>query len=110
MTVISVRVTDEVMYQASPIGGSGDITLPAMGQTFNQLVDRQQAATNQLTINVSGSVGHGPTSLSAFDSALAGAGVSNFNLIRLSSVIPPNSIVSGIATTESEIIDLRSVA
>jgi arginine decarboxylase len=35
-------------------------------------------------------VGRGTTELAAFDAALVGAGVANFNLIRLSSVIPPN--------------------
>jgi arginine decarboxylase len=35
-------------------------------------------------------VGRGHTELSAFDAALVGAGVANYNLIRLSSVIPPN--------------------
>lgn len=36
-------------------------------------------------------LGSGPTKLSAFDSALNDAGVANYNLIKLSSVIPPNS-------------------
>lgn len=35
--------------------------------------------------------GTGPTCLSAFDHALAGAGVENYNLIHLSSVIPTGS-------------------
>lgn len=35
--------------------------------------------------------GQGPTELSAFDSALNSAGISNLNLIHLSSVIPNNS-------------------
>jgi arginine decarboxylase len=34
-------------------------------------------------------IGRGSTELAAFDAALVGAGVANFNLIRLSSVIPP---------------------
>ena len=38
-------------------------------------------------------IGQGTTELSAFDAALVGAGVANFNLIRLSSVIPPNGEV-----------------
>lgn len=37
--------------------------------------------------------GHGPTPLAAFDSALLDAGVANYNLICLSSVIPPGSTV-----------------
>lgn len=36
-------------------------------------------------------VGRGPTALAAFDSALLDAGVANYNLICLSSVIPPGS-------------------
>jgi arginine decarboxylase len=35
--------------------------------------------------------GRGPTPLAAFDSALLDAGVANYNLICLSSVIPPGS-------------------
>jgi arginine decarboxylase len=41
-----------------------------------------------LTIPISAGVGDGATELAAFDAALHAAGVSNFNLIRLSSVIP----------------------
>lgn len=46
-----------------------------------------------LTIRVSSGVGTGPTQLAAFDTALRSAGVADFNLIRLSSVIPPRSTV-----------------
>lgn len=38
-------------------------------------------------------IGRGPTSLAAFDAALRDAGVANYNLICLSSVIPPGSQV-----------------
>ena len=38
-------------------------------------------------------IGRGSTELAAFDAALVGAGVANFNLIRLSSVIPPDGEV-----------------
>ena len=38
-------------------------------------------------------IGRGSTELAAFDAALVGAGVANFNLIRLSSVIPPSGKV-----------------
>ncbi len=44
-----------------------------------------------MIINISDGIGTGPTKLSAFDSALNHAGVANFNLLRLSSVIPPKS-------------------
>lgn len=46
-----------------------------------------------LTIRVSRGVGTGPTRLAAFDQALRSAGVADFNLVRLSSVIPPGSVV-----------------
>lgn len=38
------------------------------------------------------SSGNGQTNLSAFDDALCKAGVGDLNLIRISSIIPPNSI------------------
>jgi arginine decarboxylase len=47
-----------------------------------------------LQIQVSRGVGTGPTRLAAFDAALQDAGVADFNLIRLSSVIPPGSVVT----------------
>jgi arginine decarboxylase len=45
------------------------------------------------TIQVSSSVGTGSTTLAAFDRALLACGVGNFNLLRLSSVIPPDTDV-----------------
>src|SRR5688572_21696761 len=39
-------------------------------------------------------IGTGPTTLAAFDAALNHAGVANYNLIRLSSVIPPATTIS----------------
>lgn len=47
-----------------------------------------------LEIKVVCGVGTGKTTLSAFDSALKDAGVYNYNLIALSSIIPPNCTVS----------------
>lgn len=47
-----------------------------------------------MQIQVSEGVGVGPTELSAFDQALVKAGVANYNLICLSSVLPPRSDVS----------------
>ena len=44
-----------------------------------------------LTIALSTGTGSGPTALSAFDAALCAAGVGEYNLVRLSSVIPPHS-------------------
>ena len=46
-----------------------------------------------MNIQVSQGIGNGPTELSAFDQALVNAGVANFNLIYLSSVLPPGSNV-----------------
>ncbi len=46
-----------------------------------------------MKISVRKGTGVGPTELSAFDQALVNAGVANFNLIYLSSVLPPNSDV-----------------
>jgi len=44
-------------------------------------------------ITISKGIGSGRTSLAAFDAALLAAGVENYNLIRLSSVIPPDTVV-----------------
>jgi len=46
---------------------------------------------SKMIIKISSGIGTGPTKLSAFDAALNHAGIANYNLIRLSSVIPPNS-------------------
>jgi arginine decarboxylase len=46
-----------------------------------------------LLIRVSAGSGIGPTRLAAFDHALRSAGVADFNLIRLSSVIPSGATV-----------------
>jgi arginine decarboxylase len=47
-----------------------------------------------LSVHVVSAVGRGPTALAAFDGALVGCGVANFNLVRLSSVIPPGAAVT----------------
>ncbi|MDP9070033.1 MAG: pyruvoyl-dependent arginine decarboxylase [Actinomycetota bacterium] len=44
-------------------------------------------------IPVVGGTGYGPTPLAAFDAALRQTGVANYNLVRLSSVIPAGSAV-----------------
>jgi pyruvoyl-dependent arginine decarboxylase len=49
------------------------------------------AASKGLTISIRTGSGTGQTPLSAFDSALLDAGVGDFNLVTLSSVIPPAS-------------------
>ncbi len=46
-------------------------------------------------------IGHGATKLSAFDAALQDAGVSNYNLIVLSSVIPPHAVIERVEKYET---------
>lgn len=46
-----------------------------------------------LQITITRGVGEGPTPLAAFDAALLHAGVANYNLIYLSSIIPPASSI-----------------
>jgi arginine decarboxylase len=53
-----------------------------------------------LTIKVSRGTGTGSTRLAAFDAALRSAGVADFNLVRLSSVIPPYASVTTIEREE----------
>lgn len=43
--------------------------------------------------NITTDTGQGPTALAAFDAALANAGVANYNLIYLLSVIPADSAI-----------------
>lgn len=50
-------------------------------------------AARTRTIEVACGTGTGPTTLAAFDGALRSAGIANFNLIRLSSVVPPGTAV-----------------
>jgi len=44
-----------------------------------------------MKIQLSSAIGTGPTRMAAFDDALLKTGTANYNLIRLSSVIPPES-------------------
>lgn len=46
-----------------------------------------------MEIAVAAGVGRGPTELSALDAALAGAGVANYNLVTVSSVVPADGQV-----------------
>jgi pyruvoyl-dependent arginine decarboxylase (PvlArgDC) len=55
--------------------------------------DHVEADHDRLTIAVVAGVGEGQTLLSAFDAALWRAGTHNYNLVPLSSVIPPGSAV-----------------
>ena len=52
---------------------------------------RSQTAPRAMRIHLTSGVGSGPTELAAFDAALADAGVANYNLLCLSSVIPPRA-------------------
>ena len=49
----------------------------------------------------------GKTLLSAFDKALVKAGIHNFNLIPLSSVIPQNSVVEEVGKVQMKVISHR---
>jgi len=44
-----------------------------------------------MNIQIAAGTGTGPTKLAAFDVALKEAGIANYNLIRLSSIVPPES-------------------
>lgn len=44
-----------------------------------------------MNIQIASGTGTGPTKLAAFDSALHEAGIANYNLIRLSSIVPPGA-------------------
>ncbi len=46
-----------------------------------------------MIIKLSKGIGSGPTKLAAFDAALNHAGVANYNLLKLSSVIPPATTI-----------------
>jgi arginine decarboxylase len=52
---------------------------------------RATGTQRAMRIHMSIGIGDGPTTLAAFDAALVDAGVANYNLLCLSSVIPPNA-------------------
>ena len=56
-----------------------------------------------LHIDIAVGTGSGPTELAAFDTALEAAGIANFNLVRLSSVIPAGATV-GLGTSQSPML------
>ena len=65
-----------------------------MSIMLQQELDELSAIDTRIrTIEIATSIGTGPTKLAAFDDALIRCGVGNFNLIRLSSVIPPATAV-----------------
>lgn len=53
--------------------------------------DNGRAAEGGLEIVITGGTGSGPTPMAAFDHALLNAGIANYNLLYLSSVLPPGS-------------------
>lgn len=53
-----------------------------------------------MNISVRAATGSGPTALAAFDAALLAGGIANFNLLRLSSVIPPATAIVDAARAE----------
>lgn len=61
--------------------------------TSDLAAEAEVAAHPRLRIPVVSGSGTGPTELAAFDAALVAAGIADRNLIRLSSVIPPGSVV-----------------
>jgi len=46
-----------------------------------------------MKIYIASGLGSGPTELASFDAALNNAGVANYNLLKLSSIIPPKTII-----------------
>lgn len=61
--------------------------------TLQELPIASRGADTRMTIRLCSGTGDGPTPLAAFDAALMDAGVADHNLIRLSSVIPPNAVI-----------------
>jgi arginine decarboxylase len=76
--------------------GKRPVNAPAGKSTeaLQPLPGRNVAADPELEIHVASGAGSGPTRLAAFDAALCAVGVANYNLIRLSSVIPPGSVLN----------------
>lgn len=50
------------------------------------------------TIRVVWGIGRGPTEMAAYDAALADANVHNYNLVRISSVVPVDATVEEVGT------------
>ena len=58
-------------------------------------------SSSDLTIAVRAAVGRASTTIAAFDRALMEAGVGNFNLVRLSSIIPPDArVLTGVEPSD----------
>ncbi len=63
----------------------------------------RQINPSSRTISVTSAIGTGITTLSAFDAALDNAGIGNFNLVQLSSVIPPGSSIDDLDGTAAAV-------
>jgi arginine decarboxylase len=74
-----------------------DRVLHALASDAISVPNEGQAALAGLDIQVSRGAGAGPTRLASFDAALYAAGVGGYNIIRLSSVIPPHAVVRVVA-------------
>ncbi len=59
-----------------------------------------RSRTGRLLIRVSTGSGAAPTRLAAFDAALFAAGVAGYNILRLSSVVPPHAVVREVTGAE----------
>lgn len=75
------------------------------GPSIRSLPVEEMNVGTGLTIRISRGAGTGRTRLSAFDAALRDAGVADFNLVRLSSVIPASSDVLTVAGSEQVVGD-----
>jgi arginine decarboxylase len=79
------------------VGAGGVARWGRRGARFvvSLVVDRpSMSVAPALTIPIVTAVGHGATLLSSFDDALRRCGVHNYNLIALSSVIPPGTTIA----------------
>ena len=68
--------------------------------TADTLPFGRRSESSRLLIRVSTGSGAGYTRLAAFDAALFAAGVANYNIIRLSSVVPPYAVVREVPGSE----------
>jgi pyruvoyl-dependent arginine decarboxylase len=70
-------------------------------KTAEPQLDQQRSTSDLpgLDISIRTGAGEGRTPLSAFDAALQAAGVADFNLVTLSSVIPPGSKLRHVSNT-----------
>lgn len=62
------------------------------------MVPPPSEADDDAVIRVVWGAGTGPTALSAYDAALADAGVENYNLTTVSSIVPADAVVEPVGT------------